>query len=86
MPDTCVAVPGVNARTVTDIKILNSIFTESESAKEYESVDLSKVRFGYPANFWKDIGDEVCSSSLSSVHQVCRSHHPSCEDSVACNQ
>ncbi len=66
----CTPVPGVNARTVTDVKILNSIFTESDSAKDYKNVDVSKLRLGYPANFWKDIGEEVRLASLLCVHQV----------------
>lgn len=49
--------PGVNARTVTDVKLLNSIF--SDGPKEYRDVDVSKLRLGYPINFWRDVGEEV---------------------------
>ena len=49
---------GVNARTVSDVKLLNNIF--SDGPKEYKDVDVSTLRLGYPVNFWRDVGDEVC--------------------------
>ena len=52
-----VLMQGVNAHSVTDVKLLNSIFTDC--AKDYSDIDVKKLRLGYPINFWKDIGDEV---------------------------
>ena len=49
--------PGVNAHSVTDVKLLNSIFTDC--TKDYSSINIKELRLGYPINFWKDIGDEV---------------------------
>ncbi|CAK0787711.1 hypothetical protein CVIRNUC_010933 [Coccomyxa viridis] len=48
---------GVNAHSVTDVKLLNSIFTNC--AKDYKSINVKELRLGYPINFWKDIGDET---------------------------
>ena len=48
---------GVNAHSVTDVKLLNSIFTDC--AKDYSRIDAKTLRLGYPINFWKDIGAEV---------------------------
>ena len=60
-----VILQGVNAHSVTDVKLLNSIFTDC--AKDYKSINVKELRLGYPINFWKDIGDEV--SSADSPHQ-----------------
>ena len=56
---------GVIARTVTDVKILNSIF--SDGPKQYKSIDVSKLRLGYPINIWQDVGDEVSPGPLISA-------------------
>ena len=61
-----VIMQGVNAHSVTDVKLLNSIFTDC--AKDYKSIDAKELRLGYPINFWKDIGDEV--SPADSPHQT----------------
>ena len=56
---------GVNARTVTDVKLLNSLF--SDGPKQYREVEVNKLRLGYPINFWRDIGQEVGPKSYCRV-------------------
>ncbi|CAL5224479.1 g7172 [Coccomyxa viridis] len=56
---------GVNARTVSDVKLLNNIF--SDGPKEYKDVDVSTLRLGYPVNFWRDVGDETKAAFAAAV-------------------
>ena len=46
------------ARTVTDVMLFNSIF--SDCTEVYPEVELKGMRMGYPTNFWADLGEEVC--------------------------
>ena len=48
---------GVIARTVSDVALFNSLFSDCQEA--YPDVELKGLRMGYPTNFWADLGDEV---------------------------
>ncbi len=48
---------GVIARTVSDVMLFNSLFSDCNDA--YPEVELKGMRIGYPKNFWADLGDEV---------------------------
>ena len=48
---------GVIARTVSDVALFNSLFSDCQDA--YPDVELQGLRMGYPTNFWADLGDEV---------------------------
>ncbi len=48
---------GVNARSMADVKLFNSIFSDCE--KDYKDVSLGSLRIGFPKNFWEDLGEEV---------------------------
>ena len=45
------------ARTVADISMFNSIFSNCNTTKV--PVSLAGMRFGFPVNFWADLGPEV---------------------------
>lgn len=55
LPPACAA--GVIARTVSDVMLFNSLFSDCSEA--YLEVELKGMRIGYPTNFWADLGDEV---------------------------
>lgn len=56
-PRYVICAAGVVARTVSDVMLFNSIFSDcSEAMPELE---LKGLRVGYPTNFWADLGDEV---------------------------
>ena len=59
---------GVNARSVADVKLFNDIFTDCD--KSYRSVELGKLRLGYPTNFWADLGLEVTHAATSKHHRA----------------
>ena len=45
------------ARTVADISMLNTIFSECNTTQV--DVSLAGMRFGYAVDFWTDLGPEV---------------------------
>ena len=49
---------GVNARSMADVMLFNSIFSECKTTA-YSSVVVEGLRMGYPRNFWEDTGAEV---------------------------
>ena len=66
--------PGVIARTVSDVMLFNSLFSDCSEA--YPEVELKGMRIGYPTNFWADLGDEVSalpSKNLSMFVTCCMS-------------
>jgi len=48
---------GVIARTVGDVMLFNSLFSDCHD--EHPDVELEGLRVGYPTNFWADLGEEV---------------------------
>ena len=55
----------MNARSVTDVKLFNDIFSDCDKA--YKEIKLDGLRIGYPKNFWEDIGEEVSVLSASQL-------------------
>jgi hypothetical protein len=60
---------GVIARTVSDVMLFNSLFSDCSEA--YPEVELKGMRIGYPTNFWADLGDEVSAPPFSASLDVC---------------
>ena len=48
---------GVMARSVADIALFNSIFSDCNTTAV--NVSLAGYRIGYPTNWWADLGTEV---------------------------